>query len=92
MGPVAETEQGGVQFRVMALNPDDAAGKSESNAEGHRQNHIQLNVHVRPERIGEPPCPNNERVQQYLRAGSPDMREVQAEQQMVQVRLVRLER
>lgn len=92
MRPVAEAEQGGIQFRVAASNPNDTAGKPESEAEARDQHYIKLHVYGSTERIGQPPCPYNQGVQGYLRAGRPDMREVQVEQQMVQVRLVRTER
>ena len=92
MGAVTEAEQGVVEAGVVFADAGEKSVQPEGNADARKQHGIKLYVNRRSECVCRPPHADHEHVQQYFRAGGADMREVEREEQVVQVRLVRCER
>ena len=92
MGAVTEAEQGVVEAGVAFADAGEQAVQPEGNADARKQHGIELYVDGGAQCVGCPPDADHEHVQQYFRAGGADVREVELEQQVVQVRLVGRER
>ena len=92
MGSVAEAEQGVVEAGVALADAGEKSVQPEGNADAHKQHSIELHVDRGAQCISRPPYTYDQHIEQYFRAGGADMREVEFEQQVVQVRLVRCER
>ena len=92
MGAVAEAEQGVVEACVALAEIGEVAVQTEGNAEACKQHGIELYIDRGAECVCRPPYADHQHVQQDFRAGGADMRKVQFEEQVMQVRLVRCER
>ena len=92
MGAVAEAEQGVVEAGVAFADTGEKAVQPEGNAEARKQHGIELYVYRCPQCVCCPPHADNQHIQQDFRAGGSDMREVELEQQVMQMRLVGRER
>ena len=92
MGAVAEAEQGRVEARIAFPDAGQTAVQSEGDRSPHQQHGIELHVDGCTQCVGRPPHADYEHVQQDFRACRPDVREVQLEKHVMQMRLVRRER
>lgn len=92
VGAVAEAEQGVVEAGVALADAGDKAAQPEGNAKARKQHGIELYVDCGTQCVGRPPYTYDQHIQQDFRAGGADMREVEREEQVMQVRPVRCER
>ena len=92
MGAVAEAEQGVVEAGVAFADTGEVAVQPEGNADARKQHGIELYVDRCAQYISRPPHPYDQYIEQDFRAGGADMRKVEREEQVMQVRLVRCER
>ena len=92
MRAVAEAEQGVVEAGVALADAGEVAVQPEGNADARKQHGIELYVDRCAQYISRPPHPYDQYIEQDFRAGGADMREVEREEQVVQVRLVGRER
>ena len=92
MRAVAEAEQGVVEAGVALADAGEKSVQPESNADARKQHGIELYVDRCAQYISRPPHPYDQYIEQDFRAGGADMREVEREEQVVQVRLVGRER
>ena len=88
MGAVAEAEQGVVETGVVFADAGEKSVQPEGNSKARKQHGIELHVDGSAQCVCRPPHADHEHVQQYFRAGGADVREVEFEQQVVQVRFV----
>ena len=92
MGSVAEAEQGVVETRVSSSDAGEKSVQPEGNADARKQHGIELHVDRGAECVSRPPYAYNQHIQQDFRASGADVREMELEEQVVQVRLVGRER
>ena len=92
VGAVAEAEQGVIEACVALADTGEVAVQPEGNAEARKQHGIELYVDRGAKCVCRPPYTYDQHIQQDFRTCSPDMREVELEEQVVQVRLVGRER
>ena len=85
VGAVAEAEQGVVEAGVAFADTGEVAVQPEGNADAREQHGIELYVDGGAQCVDRPPHADNQHIEQYFRAGGADVREVEREEQMVQV-------
>ena len=92
MGAVTEADQGVVETCVALADTGEQTVQSEGNADARKQHGIELHIYRNPKCVCHPPHTYDQHIEQYFRAGGADVREVELEEQVMQVRLIGRER